>query len=133
MEESKLLKKVCQIEEKGGLNSETILGLPLWRIVRYQTRLYYVNSQTGYVATAPTASRIGKSRIKLFSGLRQFKSRNNLSLFLPFNRLVFTNGKYLDKFIDPVISQSSFCEQDFVIIDPPSYVGDYCREHKEQC
>lgn len=55
-----------------------------------------------------------------------------MSLFFPFNRLVFTNGKYLDKFIDPVVAESTFNEQDYLIIDPPSYVGDYRREHKGQ-
>lgn len=132
MEESAFLKKVCQIEQDFNLSQETILGAPLWRIVRYQTRLFYVNAQTGYVATAHTEPMIGTPHLKLFSGLNHYKGNHQISLFFPFNRLVYSNGIYLDKFIDPVVKEASLSKSDFVIIDPPSYVGNYNREHKKQ-
>ncbi len=132
MEESALLKRVREIEGYNSLYNDTILGIPLWRIVRFHTRLYYITSQTGYISASPTSPMLGESRIHIFSGFNKFKSKHNLSLFFPFNRLVYSNGRYLDKFIDPVISESSLNTDNYVIIDPPRYVGNYDREHKTQ-
>lgn len=132
MEESALLDKVCRLEAEYHLNNESILGIPLWRIVRYHTRLYYINKQTGYVATPPVSAKIGIPRLKIISGFTKYRRRDELSLFFPFNRLVQINGLYFDKFIDPVIIESNLSQANLVIVDPPGYLGSYSRENKDK-
>lgn len=132
MEEAKLLRDICELEIKHDLNRETILGVPLWRIVRYKTRLYYVNKMTGYVAPPPSQTFFaGKPKLKFVSGLWKYRHRKDLTLFFPFNRLVQVGEEYLDKFTDPVISESELSNQEFVIVDSPNYAGDsYHRNHR---
>lgn len=130
MEESELLNSICKLEKDYNLNNEVILGIPIWRIVRYISRLYYINSKTGYVAPVPTEKSVGRARLKFFSEFIQNTKKRNLSIFFPFNRLVYIGGQYLDKFIDPVISESALDPKTVLIIDPPSYTGEYKRVQK---
>lgn len=128
MEESRLLNNIIDTEERLGLNEETVLGFPLWRIVRYHTRLHYITVKTGYETGAPT-TKVGKSKPKLISGFWKVKKRQEISVFFPFNRLVFDNDLYLDKFVDPVIAESDIENQGFVIVDPQNYVCGRKRVH----
>lgn len=131
MEESVLLEKTLKIENTTHLNEISFLSIPLWRILRYQTRLFYINSKTGYVARTSVVKCVGKKRLKFFSGFWKYLFRKELSIFFSFNRLAFSEGTYLDKFIDPVIEESFFLNRNYVIIDPPSYIGAYERIHKD--
>lgn len=130
MEESKLIKKIYKIEETNGFCNEVILGVPLWRIVRYKSRLYYINKKTGYVATPRKPSRVGHPRLKVLSGLWKYRNKKGVSLFFPFNRLVYLKDKYIDKFTDPIILESDLNKGTNIIIDPPTYSGSYLRENK---
>ncbi len=131
MEESALLENIYRKEVELQLDNEVVKGIPFWRIVRYYTRLHYINAQVGYVATTGTQKRVGPKRIKLFSGFWNFLFKKDLTMLFAFNRLVYNNGRYLDKMTDPVIEESYINESNYVIIDPPNYTGQYPRIHKE--
>ena len=107
MEESALLEKVYLKEQILELNThELIKGVPLWRIVRFQTRLRYLNSLVGYVANTGKAKEVGPRKIKMFSGYWKYIFNKNLDLMFTFNKLVNNDGVYLDKFLDPIIEES---------------------------
>lgn len=130
MEESNLLNDIIKTEEQLKLYDDTLLGIPLWRIVRYHSRLNYLTKKTGYLAGSSVV-KIGKPRIKFISGFWGLLGKHNISMFFSFNRLVRCNDCYLDKFVDPVIFESEIENQNYVIIDPPNYIGDYKRAHKQ--
>lgn len=131
MEEAKLLNEIVETEKRLTIDDIEIKGVPLWRIVRYHTRLYYINKRSGYIAGSPTTKE-GKKRLKVFSGFWHFVGKKDLRAFFPFNRLVNMNGKYIDKFTDPVIEESSLCGSNFLVVDPSDFVGDYARVHKKE-
>lgn len=131
MEESALLEKLYRKEKELQLDDVQIKGIPLWRVVRYYTRLHYINAQVGYVATTGKQMGVGPKRLKLFSGFWNYLFKKDLTLLFTFNRLVKNKGQYLDKLTDPVVEESFIKESNYVIIDPPNYVGDYPRIHKE--
>lgn len=131
MEESSLLERIYRKEKELQLENELLKGVPIWRIVRFQTRLHYISTQTGYLASTGTREIVGPRRIKLFSGFWRYLFKSNLNIFFSFNRLVINDGKYMDKFLDPVIEQSFLKDDDYVIIDSRYYTGDYPRIHKE--
>lgn len=131
MEESALLKEIEHKEYAARLDESTIVGVPIWRIVRYESRMCYISQKTQYETNTAQSSGVGKRRIKLFSGFWRFIGAKDLTLFYTFNRLVYANGFYLDKFIDPVIEASSINSGEYAIVDSPNYVGDYPRIHKD--
>ncbi len=131
MEEVKLLNEIVETEKRLNLDSLEIKGVPLWRLVRYHTRLYYINKRSGYIAGSPT-NKEGKKRLKIFSSLWRFVGKKDLQAFFPFNRLVNINGRYIDKFTDPVIDESELCNSNYLIVDPSDYVGGYKRIHKKE-
>lgn len=132
MEESTLLRKIKQREDSSEVSQETFLCIPLWRIIRFRSRLYYIFKYTNYEASTGETKFIGRKKIKLFSGFWRVICKKHLNIFYTFNRLVVNNGYYLDKFIDPVIECSGLKRENYVIIDPPNYVGDYARIHKDR-
>ena len=131
MEESKLLNDIYETELSLDLQRETIVGIPIWRLLRYQTRLHYLTMQTGYVARTAPRKLIGRRRVKLFSGFWKLLRRREATWFFPFNRLVMCYGSYMDKFTDPPLEESDLQHDKYVIVDPPSYQGDYPRVHKD--
>lgn len=129
MEETKILNEIVSKEKNLDVYRFSICNIPMWRIVRYHTRLHYVNSKTGYIAGAPTAKQ-STPYPKLFSGFWRYLVKKDLNLFFSFNRLVCINGQYIDKFIDPVIVESGLHDSNCVIIDSRDYYGNYNRVHK---
>lgn len=131
MEEEKLLRQVYSKEKQLGLYNETLLGIPIWRILRHFTRLHYLNAEVGLSIGSSTARGEGKAKLKLFSGFWKYVGKGDLNVFFPFSRLSNIKGEYLDKFVDPIISQTEIERGNYVIIDPPNYIGDYKRIHKD--
>ena len=131
MEESKFLKEIVKKEKELKLDDFCIGGVPIWRVVRFHTRLYFINKKVGYVAGTPTV-KVGKPKPKLFSGFWKAMGKKNLVLFFAFNRLVNIQGRYIDKFVDPVIEESDLQDGNYVIVDSPDYVGSYSRIHKNR-
>lgn len=126
-----LLKQLHRKELQHQLNEAAVIkDVPLWRIVRYYTRLYYLNAKVGYVANTGSERHVGPRKIKVFSGFWKYLSQKNLNILFTFNRLVYNNGEYLDKFLDPVIEESFLCKERFIIVDSRNYTGNYPRLHK---
>lgn len=130
MEESKLLNDIVRSEDNLNLSQFQIGAVPAWRIVRYHTRLYYINNKSGYVTGTPTSA-YGKPKLKIISGFWKYIGQKHLSVFFPFNRLSCINGKYFDKFVDPVIEESNIINSNYIIVDPNNYVGNYDRVHRD--
>lgn len=107
------------------------MNVPLWRIVRYKTRLFYINREVGYVARTSPATMVGHRSLKCLSGFWHYLFHHNITLVFPFNRLVLCNDLYMDKFVDPVIEESYLRDENYVIVDPSNYQGNYPRVHKE--
>lgn len=131
MEETKLLEEVYQKETDLKLNDILLINVPLWRIVRYQARLAYINKKTGYIAKSAKNKVIPNRQLKIISGFWKYLKKKDLTVFFPFNRLVNCNGIYLDKFIDPVLDNTDLECDNCVIIDTPNYFGEYNRIHKD--
>ena len=133
MLEAELIKEICKKERDCLFSEETIVNIPIWRIVRYNSRLYYVNKVTGYVASSPhhKSSRVGKPKLKLFSGFWRYILKKDISVIFPFNRLVFYDNHYIDKFTDPVIVESFLKDCSYIIVDPPAYSGKYARINRK--
>lgn len=131
MEESKLISEIVKKEKELKLDDLCIGGVPIWRVVRFHTRLFFINKQVGYVAGTPTV-KVGKPKPRLFSGFWKTMGEKNLILFFAFNRLVSIQGNYIDKFIDPVIEESELKNGNYIIVDSPDYVGSYSRIHKNR-
>lgn len=132
MEESELLRRIHNIENDLHLDNQTLLGIPLWRIMRYKTRLDYINRRVGYVANTGISKMVGERHIKVISGFWRYIFKKGLNIFFPFNRLVSINDSYIDKFIDPVIEESELRNDSYLIVDPAGYVGNYQRGHKKK-
>lgn len=130
MEETRLLSEFSHIEEKLNLYSITTLGIPMYRLFRYKTRLAYINTKVPF-STRNTALRtIGRKRIKIFSGFWKFINKEDLSIFFPFNRLSKNEETFFDKFTDPVIELSCIRDKNYLIVEPSDYIGGYDRVHK---
>ena len=131
MEEEKLLHQIKKFEKEQKLDDDLILGLPIWRLVRYHTRLSYINKKTGYIAGSTKVQKVGTPKPQILSNFWRFVGKENLNIFYPFHRLTNIEGIYLDKFVDPIISLSSIDKGNYIILDPPHFVGDYKRLHKD--
>lgn len=132
MEEEKLLQKIHKTELRLQLNSVTIHGVPLWRLVRHHTRLHYLNKQVGLSFASTATKGQGKARLQLLSGFWKYVGRRDLNVFFSFSRLANIQGEFLDKFIDPILSLTEIEDSNYFILDPPNYVGSYKRIHKDQ-
>lgn len=131
MEETTLLKEINIREKNSNLSKETIFGIPLWRIVRYGSRIYYLSVHSSYKSGTTEPVLVGKRRIKLFSGFWKYLFKSRLNIFHSFFRLVSVNGCYFDKFIDPLIEITNLKNENYLIVDSSNYVGDYSRMHKD--
>lgn len=125
------MQQIYKTEQRLGLYNETILGVPIWRVLRHYTRLHFLDSQVGLAFGSNSSRGEGKSKLQLLSGFWKYVGKKSLSVFFPFSRLSNIRGEYLDKFVDPVISQTEIEDENFLILDPPNYVGDYNRVHKD--
>jgi hypothetical protein len=130
MEETKLLEDIYNKEKNSELGKIQLFGIPVWRIVRYNTRLHYIHSKTGYIASSSPQQKVHNRSLKLLSGFWKYIGKDNLSVFFTFNRLINTNDILLDKFEDPLIELTDLQKSNYVIVDTPNYVGYYKRVHR---
>ncbi len=131
MEQSEIIREIHSIERDLHLNSYTIGGIPIWRIVRFSTRIHYINTIVKYEDSTSKLDIIGKRTVSCCSGFWKFFFRKNATIIFPFSRLVYDEQQYLDKFTDPIIEESGYAEKNYIIVDPPNYQGDYKRLHKK--
>ncbi len=130
MEQSEILREIHRIEKNLHLSSFTLSGIPIWRIVRFSTRIHYINTKVKYEDSTSRQEIIGRRTVKLFSGFWRFLFSNNINIFFPFSRLIFDEHQYMDKFTDPIIEGCGCAKDSYIIVDPPNYQGAYKRLHK---
>lgn len=105
-------------EEKFGLYNYEINNIPIFRIIRFNYRVNYMNKVTGYINKSVGNDRrlLNLLYTVLFSFisvvLLLFKSKGSI-VFFSFPRLNKLEGKYLDKFVDPIIDR--FRNDNFLI------------------
>ena len=131
MEQSVLLNSIDKIEKGLHLNDETILGIPLWRLFRFDVRVHYINTQVDYKVLTAKAQGTERKKPRFFSGFWHYLWRKRTTIIFPFTRLANNNGVLLDKFTDPIIELCSIDSSKYLIVDPSDYYGDYNRLHKD--
>lgn len=112
---SEAVKKLCQIETEIGIYDECLKGLnvPIWRIVRWPYRGKFVIKETGVRAINNHPRLVLYNHIfAYFKSFIQvlrivFSKIECKNLIYGFARKEFINGKYIDKFSDPLIQFSS--------------------------
>ena len=129
MEETALLGKVSKLENENSFYSTVLWGFPLYRLIRYQTRKAFINTQVTFKTRTIKVKPVGERKLKLFSGFRHYSGHKDLTVVFPFNRLSVFSGDYLDKFTDPVLELSELKYSNYVIVDPPSYISGFSRFH----
>lgn len=129
MEEIDLLERVSRLEEENSLYTTTFFNMPLYRLIRYKTREVFINTQVSFKKRTKKVQPVGKRKVKLFSGFRNYYGVQDLTVVFPFNRLSVFDGCYFDKFTDPPLELSKFKGSNYVIVDPANYIGGYSRFH----
>jgi len=110
---SSKVKEIAKKEQELNLSKESVLGVPIWRILRFKTRTKYFKKTTGFNNKSNSKSvkpffllrRYVTSFYKiskLFIGNKTYKN-----VVYAFPRLAKLDGIYLDKFTDPVIKYSN--------------------------
>ena len=130
MEEIVLLEKAARLEKENDLYSTTFLGVPLYRLLRYQTRKAFINTQVCFKTRTTEVKPIGRRKLKCVSGFHQYVGKKDLTVVFPFNRLSIVNRSYFDKFTDPVLELSQLKDSNYVIVDPASFYSGYPRHHR---
>lgn len=127
--ENELIEKIINIELLNGLNELYVEDIPLWHIIRYRMRGYYflrngINDISSGSRSKFKLENIRYFFISFFQFIRLFFIKVNPKVcFFGFTRLESVNGFYIDKFIDPIISEIQIKESDFL------YFNNQYREH----
>ena len=136
---AKILNELNIKETQLGLYDETVFGFPIWRIIRFETRINFLKSKTGHTNRTkhykPNYTQIIKffliSTFQLASLIfkKDFKKKN---VFFAFPRLIKIDKEYFDRFIDPIIALEQI--KDDVLIFQRSVSGNYFtpRMHNER-
>ncbi|WP_034524455.1 hypothetical protein [Bacteroides stercorirosoris] len=120
--ENELIEKIINIELLNGLNELYVEDIPLWHIIRYRMRGYYflrngINDISSGSRSKFKLENIRYFFISFFQFIRLFFIKVNPKVcFFGFTRLESVNGFYIDKFIDPIISEIQIKESDFYIL-----------------
>lgn len=132
------IKKIAEKENEFNLNKDSVLGIPIWRILRFETRTQYLKRTTDFNNKSNTKSikplflfkQYCRSFYKIAKLFIQNKSFKNVVFAFP--RLTKLNDLYLDKFTDPVIKHSNIKED--VLIFQRNIAGNNYkpRAHQEQ-
>jgi len=125
MTESDILKRLIIEEYETEINDYKVIGIPIWRILRFKFRTQYLKSVCGFeYQTKPLSININKVLKNSLSSLIGFlkilfsKKYRVDNLFFAFPRLQKWEDMYFDKFTDPVISRSALADN-FLIFQRP--------------
>lgn len=118
--EDEIIKKIIEIESTNGLNNLYVENIPLWHIIRYRMRGYYflrngINDISSGHKSKFTLKGARYFFISFFQFIKLFiiKARPKVCFF-GFTRLESVNGFFIDKFIDPIISEANIKGSDFL-------------------
>ncbi|MDY3536581.1 hypothetical protein PG275_01030 [Riemerella anatipestifer] len=127
------LKKIIESENGNNLSEFTVLGMPVWRLVRFSFRVQALNKASGFKNKSENKSggvfEIVKGYfLSLFQIIRYVffvKKNKDLAIFT-FPRLSFIDGHFFDKFTDPIIENTHL--ENYVIFQRTVYGKDKkCR------
>jgi len=115
-----ILQELNEAEIKNGLYTISINKVPLWRIVRFNVRIKYLNDKTGF--KNKTSDRgVGILELIKYFFLSFFQlvkifffKRTEKNLIVAFPRLFEVNDSFIDKFTDPVIYNTEL-KKDYII------------------
>lgn len=114
--ESSLLSDIDKKEQSLGLYDESVIGIPFWRLVRFQVRVSYLREHDGFINKTVTDRIDLKNHVKnFFRSLYEFlrillKGKKFKHVIFAFPRLQKVRGVFVDKFTDPVIRFSKIQE-----------------------
>lgn len=110
----KEVQRLLKLELENGLDDIKIDGIPIWRIVRFSTRIKYLKKKGIY------ANKTKKNKINIIQLLKDYWcSRKEIKKLLKSNREIqnvimafprltkIVEEGYLDRFTDPVIQKTS--------------------------
>lgn len=116
-----ILTEIVKAENSLGLYDVKALGIPLWRLLRFEIRSKKLNEEIGFVHRT---TKIKLDFVSLLSNyIKSFfqllvliiKRKKYKHIVFAFPRLVKHNGVYFDKFTDPVIEQSILKENTLIV------------------
>lgn len=138
MNQEEILSEILKVEEQTGVNDLYIEGIPIWAIIKYRLRGYH-NVELGIDDITNQTKRPKKKffeRIKdiynsFFDIYGLYKTKTNIPYcFVGFTRLEKINSVYIDKFIDPVITQCELDKKDYIYINnEKSHPAERSKEH----
>ncbi|CAA0150970.1 conserved membrane protein. Putative O-antigen biosynthesis protein [Tenacibaculum maritimum] len=119
--ENEILKEIKIKEKSLNLYSFKILGVAVWRLVRFPVRVNKINKETGFT-NRTTKVRISFREV-LFNYVTSFfqfigiilRRKKYKYLVLAFPRLSQQDEGYFDKFTDPLIAQSNLKSNTLVL------------------
>lgn len=137
VEYSSHIKQLSDKESKHNLYEEKILGVPVWRILRFKTRTKLLKTKTDF------NNKSNKKSVRLIVLLKYYfvslykiikliiSNKTYKNVVFAFPRLAYLDGVYLDKFTDPIIQYSKIKEN--VLIFQKSLSGNHFkpRNHNE--
>lgn len=131
------VKEIAKKEQELHLSKETVLGIPIWRVLRFRVRTQYLKKTTDFNNKSNTKS------VKPFFLLQQYvisfykiaklfiQNKSYKNVVFAFPRLAKLDGLHLDKFTDPVVKHSKIKEE--VLIFQKNITGNDInpRAHQE--
>lgn len=131
------VKEIARREEELNLSEDLVLGIPIWRVLRFRVRTLYFKKTTDFNNKSNTKSVRSIVLLKQYClsfskiALLILKNKRYKNLIFAFPRLTELDGLYIDKFTDPVIKHSKIKED--VLIFQKNLTGkDHSpRAHKE--
>lgn len=120
--ESVFLSQMIKKENESLIYSHEVLGIPFWRIVRFNTRIFFLNRKDGF--TNNTVSKftvyyiIKYFRVSFLSFVSFLKFVFDLkkveNVVYSFPRVQKYNGLYIDKFSDPPLIQTGLLDASII-------------------
>lgn len=110
---TKIVEDICQHEEELDIFSYCAFNVPIWQVVKYRYRNKFVTKEIGISPATVKSSRSISNVLKnyfisWFQFTKFFFQRGTIdNLFYGFPRLEKINGHYFDKFVEPLILETS--------------------------
>lgn len=111
-----IVKRIVELEEELGLYQYKVYGVPLWDIIRGKYRNNYVikclgMTQASYQKKHSIFIFLKSFLLSFWQGLKLFLlSGPKETIFYGFPRLERINGYYIDKFVEPLITETNIKE-----------------------
>lgn len=138
MTQEKILSDILKVEEKEHVNDLYIEEIPIWNILKYRLRGYH-NVEMGINDITNHKRKRKKNLLQKINNLRRsflnLSSLINLKhkisyCFVGFTRLEKINDVMIDKFIDPIIYECGFDDNEYIYMNNESvHPSNRCKDH----